>query len=352
MDDLAAVIEAAGFSRPVLMGASDLGLCALYAATYPERVSALILSGVAPKGGTTLTAAVRDTYQEAIEHLWGDGTLVELYAPSRANDPAFRRWWGRMQRSAASPGVARQILAMLAETDLRSVLPSIRVPTIVTHVTGDRLVPVALGREVARLIPGAVFIEYPGEDAYAWSDFPGIEDLQEFITGRRPEPEEPDRSLATVMFTDIVGSTGHAARLGDRRWRALLERHNELIRVELDRFRGTEIKTLGDSLMATFDGPARAVRCGAAIARAVRAETGLEVRVGLHTGECELLERDVAGIAVHIAARIVAAAQPNEVLVSSTVKDLVVGSGLAFSDRGEHGLRGVPDRWRLYALAA
>jgi class 3 adenylate cyclase len=222
------------------------------------------------------------------------------------------------------------------------------VPTLVTHVTGDRLVPVEHGREVAELIPGARFREYPGEDAYGWIEFPALEDIEEFLTGRRTAPE-PDRVLATVMFTDIVNSTGHAAELGDKNWRELLDRHDELIRQRLSHWRGNEIKTIGDSFMATFDGPARAVRCAGEITETLP-ELGLDVRIGMHTGECELLPGDVAGIAVNIAARIEAAAQPREVLVSSTVKDLVVGSGLRFRDRGEHELKGVPERWRLYAL--
>jgi class 3 adenylate cyclase/pimeloyl-ACP methyl ester carboxylesterase len=349
MDDLTAVIEAAEFERPVLFGASDLGLCALYAATYPERVGALILSGVAPKGGLMMTEHTRRLYIDAIENHWGDGTLLELYAPSRADDPVFREWWGRMQRSAVSPGMARQLMAMIAETDLTGVLPTIRVPTVVIHYRGDRVVPVELGRQVAEMIPGATFREYPGEDNYAWSDMQGLADLQEFLTGSRPEQLVEDRVLATVMFTDIVDSTGHAARLGDSAWRTLLGRHHDLVREQLARWRGSEVKTIGDSFLATFDGPARAVRCAQAISRMLP-ELGLQVRIGVHTGECELLPNDVSGIAVHIAARIEADAQAGEVLVSSTVKDLVVGSGLQFADRGEHELRGIPGRWRLYAV--
>jgi class 3 adenylate cyclase len=348
MDDLAAVLDAVGSERTALFGASDLGLSALFAATYPERVTALVLSGVAPAGKLTVTPEVRAIYADAIEHHWGDGTLLALYCPSKVGNRAFEDWWGRMQRSAASPGMARMIMEMLSQTDLRAVLPSIRVPTLVTHVSGDRLVPVELGREVAALIQGAKFIEYPGEDAYAWADPPALDDIEEFLTGRRAQPES-DRVLATVLFTDIVGSTEHAARIGDSRWRELLGEHHTIVRGELERWRGTEVKTIGDSFLATFDGPARAIRCARGIIDAVAA-LGLRLRAGLHTGECELVGDDVAGIAIHIGARVMAYAQPGEVLATSTVKDLVVGSGLQFADRGLHSLRGIPDEWRLYAV--
>jgi class 3 adenylate cyclase len=348
MDDLSAVLDAAGTERTALFGASDLGLCALYAATYPDRVTALVLSGVGPKGGLTMTPEVRSQFLDAIESNWGDGTLLTLFAPSKVGNHAFEEWWGRMQRSAVSPGMARQLMEMISETDLRAVLPSIKVPTLVTHITGDRLVPVELGREVAELIPDARFLEYEGDDAYAWTDMPALDDIEEFLTGRRADPEV-DRVLATVMFTDIVGSTEAAARLGDQRWRELLSDHHTMVRLELGRWRGNEIKTIGDGFLATFDGPARAVRCAEAIRASVRS-LGLELRAGLHTGECELVGSDVAGIAVHIGARVMSEAAPGEILASSTVKDLVVGSGLEFADRGLHALRGLPEQWHLYAL--
>jgi len=348
MDDLGVVLDAVGVSKAAIWGASDLGLSALFAATYPERVTALVLSSVSPMGGSSLNPEIRARFIEAIENSWGDGTLIEVFAPSQVGNPAFREWWGRMQRSAVSPGMARQLMEMLAETDLRPVLPTIRVPTLVMHLTDDRYVPVEQGREVAALIPGARFIEYPGQDNYGWVDGAGIDDVEEFLTGRRPQ-QEIDRVLATVMFTDIVGSTKHAARLGDGRWRALLDEHNTIVRSELDRWRGTEVKTIGDGFLATFDGPARAVHCAAEIVDSL-SPLGLDVRAGLHTGECELLAGDVAGIAVHIGARVMACACAGEVLASSTVKDLVVGSGLRFSDRGVHALRGIPDEWHLYAL--
>jgi class 3 adenylate cyclase/pimeloyl-ACP methyl ester carboxylesterase len=348
MDDLCAVLDAVGSERTALWGASDLGLSAMFAATYPERVSALVLSSVAPKGGATLRPEIREQFLDAIENRWGDGTLVEVFAPSQVGNPAFEEWWGRMQRSAVSPGMARRLMDMLAQTDLRAILPTIRVPTLVMHNRDDRYIPVEHGREVAELIPGARFIEYPGQDTYGWIEPFAIEDVEEFLTGRRPS-SDIDRVLATVLFTDIVGSTETASRLGDGRWRTLLDEHNAIVRSHLDRWRGTEVKSIGDGFLATFDGPARAVQCAAGIVDSTR-PLGLDVRAGLHTGECELVAGDVAGIAVHISARVMSCAQAGEVLASSTVKDLVVGSGLRFSDRGVHALRGVPDEWHLYAL--
>jgi class 3 adenylate cyclase len=348
MDDLRAVLDAVDVERTALWGAGDLGLSALFAASYPERVTSLVLSSVAVKGGSSLRPEIREQFLDAIENSWGDGTLMKVFAPSQIGNPLFEDWWGRMQRSAVSPGMARQLMDMLAETDLRAVLPTIRVPTLVMHASGDKYVPVEYGREVAALIPGAQFIERTSEDNYGWVESDAIEAVEEFLTGRRPS-SDIDRVLATVLFTDIVGSTEHASRLGDGRWRALLDEHNTIIRSELDRWRGNEVKTIGDGFLATFDGPARAVQCAAGIVDSLK-PLGLGVRAGLHTGECELVAGDVAGIAVHIGARVMACAHAGEVLASSTVKDLVVGSGLRFSDRGVHDLRGVPDRWRLYAL--
>jgi class 3 adenylate cyclase len=350
MDDLGAVLEAAGIQQTAVWGSSDLGLSSLYAATHPDRVCALVLSGASSHGAASLTPELKEQLFDAIENHWGDGSLLSIFAPSQVGNPAFEEWWGRMQRSALSPGMARQLIEMTSQTDLRAFLPTISAPTLVTHQTGDRYVPVEMGREVASLIPGARFAEYPGTDAYAWVESPTVDDVEEFLTGRRPEPSaEIDRVLATVMFTDIVGSTEHASRLGDGRWRTLLGDHNDLIRSGLDRWRGREVKTIGDGFLATFDGPARAVHCASEIAESVEA-LGLKIRTGLHTGECELVGDDVAGIAVHIGARVAEQAGPGEVLASSTVKDLVVGSGLRFTDRGAHSLRGVPDVWRLYAL--
>jgi class 3 adenylate cyclase/pimeloyl-ACP methyl ester carboxylesterase len=348
VDDLRAVLAAAGSDRVAIIGGSDLGLSALFAATYPEQVTGLVLSGVAADGAHTLVGSSRRQMRDAIDNDWGNGTLVSLFAPSQVGNQEFVQWWGRLQRSAVSPGMARNLMEMNARTNLRAVLPTIRVPTLVLHVTGDRVVPVECGREVAALIPGARFIEYPGEDAYTWFDPPGLADIEEFLTGRR-SAAPPDRVLATVMFTDIVGSTEQLSQLGDQRWRARLEDHDRIVRSRLRHWRGREIKAIGDGFLATFDGPARAASCGAEIVEEI-AGLGMSVRVGLHTGECELRSDDVAGIAVHIASRVMHKAAPQEVLASSTVKDLVVGSGLRFADRGTHELRGVDGEWRLYAL--
>jgi class 3 adenylate cyclase len=350
VDDLRAVLAAAGLDRVAVMGAVEAGLSAMFAATYPDRVISLVLVNTPPAGGAVLTEERREQLLDVIENHWGEGTLVSIFAPERAKDPRFADWWTRFERAAVSPAMARKLVAFNMDTDLRAVLPSVRVPTLVLHQSDNSLVPVALGRETAGLIPGARFMEFPGTDVYGWpgADDPAMDEIEEFLTGRR-RPREPERVLATVLFTDICGSTEMAAEVGDKAWRDLLDRHNQLVRGELENWRGREVKTLGDGFIATFDGPARGVRCAQAIVENV-AGLGLEVRAGLHTGECELLDGDVAGIAVHIGARISAMADAGEVLVSSTVKDLAVGSGLEFSDRGVHALQGVPGEWRAYAV--
>jgi class 3 adenylate cyclase/pimeloyl-ACP methyl ester carboxylesterase len=353
MDDLRAVMEDVGVERAALFSGSDVGLGAMFAATYPKQVSELILWGVPIRGADFLTPELAEFYPEAIEH-YGEGRFIEIYAPSMVGNREFEDWWGRYERACLSPGMARKLLELQLQTDISGILDAIRVPTLVLHRTEDRVVPIEVGRELADQIPNARLVELPGTDNYPWTgDWkrdcePMIDEVEEFLTGERRTPE-PDRVLATVLFTDIVGSTEHAARLGDERWRDLLQRHDELVRAELERWRGTEVKTVGDGFLATFDGPARAVRCAEAIVRGVEAE-GLEVRAGLHTGECELLDDDVGGIAVHIGARVADLASAGEVLVSSTVKELVVGSGLSFGGRGTHELRGVPGDWRLFAL--
>jgi class 3 adenylate cyclase len=348
VDDLKAVLEAVDADRVSIIGGSDLGMSALFTATYPDRVNALILAGVAADGAHTLVGRAREEMLEAIESNWGDGALVSLYAPSQMGNRDFVEWWGRMQRSAVSPGMARKLMEMSARTNLRAVLPTISVPTLVVHKTGDRVVPVECGREVAELIPNAVFMEHEGEDAYGWIDATWLSDVEEFLTGGRSAPRA-NRVLATVMFTDIVGSTERLSQMGDARWRGQLEDHDELVRAALRRWRGREVKTVGDGFLATFDGPARAVSCADEIVEGVQS-LGIEIRTGVHTGECELRADDVTGIAVHIAARVMDRAGPGEVLVSSTVKDLVIGSGLRFDDRGMQALRGVEDPLHLYAL--
>ena len=349
MDDLSAVMDAAGLKHVALMGAVEAGVCAMYAATYPERVSALILLNVAVAGSHVISDDRRAEMFDVIENHWGEGRFIAIFAPSRMGDSRFEEWWIRYERASASPAIARKTLDLYMSTDLRSVLPSVRVPTLVLHNRDNVLVPVELGREVASLIPDARFLEIdPGDMFWQEANSSMFDEVEEFLTGGR-RPRDAERVLATVLFTDIVASTDRAANVGDHAWRELLDRHNELVRDQLGRWRGREVKTLGDGFVATFDGPARAVRCAQAIVEAV-ARLGLEVRTGLHTGECELLEDDVTGIAVHIAARICAIARPGEILVSSTVNDLTVGSGLRFAERGVHALRGVPGEWRVYAL--
>src|SRR5438128_9203244 len=277
--------------------------------------------------------------------------MVELFAPSFADDPRAAEFTARMERSAASPAMVQKIFEMFLDIDVRAVLPTIHVPTLVIHRRGDRVVNRRAGEELAAQIPGARYLELPGIDHLPWAgDAEAVlGESEEFLTGTRSIPE-PDRVLATVMFTDIVGSTQRATELGDARWRELLRAHQASVRQELARFRGREVKTLGDGCLATFDGPARAIRCGRAIAEAARG-SGLEVRIGLHSGEVELMGEDVGGIAVHIAARVGALAAAGEVLVNSTVKDLVAGSGIRFADRGAKQLKGIADEWRLFAAA-
>jgi pimeloyl-ACP methyl ester carboxylesterase len=356
MDDIRAVMDAAGSERAALFGYSEGGpMASLFAASHPDRISALILFGSYAK--TTATddypwgPATTDGRWGRMIGNWGTGKNLAEWVPSAEEDPAIQAWWGRYERNAVSPGALLEILRLNAEIDIRDVLPAIRVPTLVLHRTADRTIAVENSRYLAEHIPGARLVELPGADhsvIFGDSDAVAAE-MEEFLTGAR-EAHEPDRVLATVLFTDIVGSTQHLHRLGDRRYSDLLSRHHGLIRRELQRFRGREVKTIGDGFLATFDGPARAIRAAHEITRCVR-ELGVEVRCGLHTGECEVLGDDVGGIAVHIAARVTDAAEPSEVLVSSTVKDLVVGSGLHFADRGVQVLRGVPGEWRLFRLA-
>ena len=350
MDDLDAVLDAVGTERVALIAAIEAGLCAMYAATHPHRVSALVLANVAVSGGIVLDGERRELMLEMIEEHWGEGRFVSLFAPTRAGDARFVEWWTRFERACVTPSMARKLIDLNLRSDLRGVLPAIRVPTLVLQQRNNPMVPLEAGRDAAALIPGARFVEAAGSDSYDWpgADDPETNLIEEFLTGRKAQ-WSPERVLATVLFTDIVGSTDLAAGIGDRAWRELLERHNNVIRERLERFRGREIKTVGDGFIATFDGPARTVRCALEIVEGLR-ELGLAVRCGLHTGECEFLNGDIGGIAVHIGARVSALAGSGEVLVSSTVKDLVVGSELSFEDRGTHELRGVPGEWRLYAL--
>ena len=281
----------------------------------------------------------------------GRGLMLNLFAPSEAGDERLRRAWSRYERQAASPGTTIATVRLLYTSDVRALLPAIQVPTLVIHRADAREFRVAHGRYLAAHIPGAKYVELPGIDNLIWAGDQDamVAEIQDFITGVRPAPT-PHRVLATVLFTDIVDSTRRAAELTDRPWRALLDEHNQIALRAISRYGGREIKTTGDGVVATFDGPARAVRAAATI-RADVADLGLDIRAGLHTGEIELEATDIAGLAVHIAARILAMASSGEVLVSGTVKDLVVGSGLEFNDRGSHVLKGVPGEWRVFALA-
>ena len=359
MDDVRAVLEEVGSSRAALFGHSEGGnMCVLFAATYPERTSALVTLGSFARRRDpdddypwAPTAENREETAQDIERNWGHlrPEDVEYYAPSRLGDDQFVRNLERYLRRSASPGAAAALLRMNSYIDIRDVLPTIRVPTLVLHRTGDHDVDVAEGRYLASKIPGARFVELPGDDHWISAGNPDeiADEIESFLTGTRPA-EELDRVLATVLFTDIVDSTRRAVELGDRRWRQLLNTHDAAVRRELERFRGREVDTAGDGFFATFDGPARAVRCAISIGDAVR-ELGLDLRAGIHTGECELDGSKVRGIAVHTGARVASLAAPGEVLVSRTVKDLVAGSGLDFVDRGVHELKGVPGEWRLYA---
>jgi class 3 adenylate cyclase len=352
MDDLDAVLDAVAVDRVALIAAVDGGLCATYAATHPTRVSALVLVNIAVSGGQVLDDERREQMLELIENHWGEGRFVQLYAPERARDPQFADWWARFERSSVSPLIARRLVDLQVQRDLSGVLSAIRVPTLVLYRKGNPLIPRAAARAVAEAIPNARFVEAEGVDLYNWpgADDPETDLIEEFLTGRRAQ-RAPNRVLATVLFTDIVGSTERAADVGDHAWHELLDRHNAIVRDLLARYRGREIKTLGDGFVATFDGPARAVCCAQEIVEQLDG-LGLNVRCGLHTGECELLDGDVGGIAVHIGARVAALAQAGEVLVSRTVKDLVVGSEIGFDDRGSHALRGVPGEWALYSVRA
>lgn len=359
MDDLRAVMDAAGSQRAVIFGISESGpMAVLFAATYPERAAGLVLCNTFASNlrredyGIGIPREWWEGILEQIETSWGTGLTPRLFAPSRAGDTAFVESWARFERRAVSPGGMRSIIAMAMDTDVRAVLPSIAVPTLVIHRTGDRAIRAEAGRYLAEHIPGARLVEVPGDDHFPWvGDTEAIlGEVEHFATGRRT-PAAADRTLATVMFVDIVDSTRQLAEQGDARWREKLDRFFAVLRQQLDRFRGREIDTAGDGLFATFDGPARAVRCACATRDAVRG-LGLEIRAGLHTGECEVRGDRVSGMAVHLGARIIGSAAPGEVRVSSTVKDLVVGSGLEFADRGVHRLQGVPGEWHLYAASA
>jgi pimeloyl-ACP methyl ester carboxylesterase len=360
MDDVRAVMDAAGAERAALFGLSEGGpMCLTFAATYPSRTSALVLYGTfarllrAPDYPIGAPAELLGQFLERVEEAWGTGSMsADYFAPSQARDEGFRRSWARFERLGVSPSGIKALLRIAQETDARHALSVIRVPTLVMHREGDRVIRVEAARYIAERIQGAKYVELPGPDHFPWvGDTDAIlDEVEEFLTGAR-RGQEPDRVLATVMFTDIVGATERAVALGDRRWRDLLDRHHTVIREQLTRFRGREIDTAGDGFLAAFDGPARGVRCAGAIVREMR-RLGLEIRAGLHTGECEILGDKLSGIAVHTGARVASLAGAGEVLVSGTVKDLVAGSGITFEDRGVQVLKGLPGEWHLYAVAS
>jgi pimeloyl-ACP methyl ester carboxylesterase len=357
MDDMRAVMDAVGSERATLCGYSEGGvMCMLFAATYPMRTTSLITIGsyarqkpAPPDYPWGRDQQQQEQFLDLIQTGWGGPVGLDLRAPSVAHDERVRQWWARFLRMSASPAAALALTRMNYDIDVRHLLGAIHVPALLLHAVGDMVVPVDASRYMAKKISGAKFVSLPSNDHLPWgADADAIlDEIEEFLTGSRHGPE-PDRILATILFTDIVGSTDRAAALGDHRWRDLLENFYGVVRRELQRFRGSEVGTAGDGVLATFDGPARGIRCARSIADAV-IPLGIEVRTGLHTGECEVIDSNVGGIAVHTAARVAALAQPREVLVSHTVRDLVAGSGIGFESRGTHTLKGVPGEWPLFA---
>jgi pimeloyl-ACP methyl ester carboxylesterase len=359
MDDVRAVMDAAGSERAALVGISEgapTGI--LFAATYPERTQALVLEGgmarstEAPDYPWAKPAeALIESGQELILPGWGKGSGVEISSPSQAEDPEARAFYAKLERATASPGMLVGMAQTFLDIDVRDIVPTVQTPTLLLHRRHDLLVNVRHSRWLAEHLPNARLVELPGRDHVPFYEDPEatLGEIQEFLTGTRASPEV-DRILATVLFTDIVDSTVTAAQLGDHRWREVLEHHQRSVRQALDRFQGREVKSTGDGFLATFDGPARGIRCAQAIIDASD-RLGIRIRAGLHTGEVEVMGEDIGGIGVHIAARVSALAGPDEVLVSRTVKDLVAGSGLEFAERGTHELKGVPDTWELHAVA-
>lgn len=359
MDDVRAVLDAVGSAHAAVFGVSEgAALSILFAATYPQRTTALAIFGGfakrlwSPDYPWAPTPEKRREWIESLKSGWGGTVDMATIAPSRVNDAQYADWFATLLRRSASPNAAVALAEMNTHMDIRAVLHAVHVPTLVMHRTGDRDANIAEGRYIAEHIPGAKFVEFAGEDhLISAGDSDAVADeLEEFLTGVR-HVSERDRVLATMMFTDIVSSTQLATSMGDRRWHELLERHNALVRREIARFGGREVKTTGDGFLVTFDGPARAIRCAVVLVEGAR-RLGIEIRAGLHTGECEMIGDDVGGIAVHIAARVLSEAAASEVLVSSTLRDLVAGSGLQFSSRGKHELKGVPGEWELLAVAA
>jgi class 3 adenylate cyclase/pimeloyl-ACP methyl ester carboxylesterase len=354
-DSIAAVLDDLGSREAVLIAvAGAFAPAALFAAAHPSRTAALVvLEGFADPIAATADGRTREEIRDAFVAMWGTGEYEHLVNPGMPWNEEIRLAWARAERLSASPRTVALMWPLVGEVDVRAVLPTIRVPTLVVHHTDDVIVAPAKGRYVAENISGAKYVELPGRNMYQFVE-PGwrasFQEIAEFLTGHQAEVAD-DRVLATVLFTDIVDSTRRAAEIGDRDWHALLDAHDAVVRAQLARFRGREVSTSGDSFLAMFDGPQRAIRCAMSIRDAVQA-LGIEVRAGLHTGECEIRGDDIGGIAVHIGARVSALAGPNDVLVSSTLHDLVIGSGLQFEELGTYDLRGVPGEWRLFAVAS
>ena len=351
MDDVRAVMDAVGSQQAALFGISEGGaMSVLFAATYPERTRALVLYGTYGHFSSWVVPPDKiDAALDRMEKNWGTGDSIHLFAPSVASDETFKLSWARFERLGASPSAVVALMRMNSEIDIRPILPSIRVPTFIIHRQGDVRVNVEAGRFMARQIPNAKYLELPGSDHALWTGETEriLDAVEEFLTGSRSEIES-DRVLATVLFTDIVNSTKRAETIGDRAWHDVLDRHNALVRREISRHRGHEVRTMGDGFLATFDGPARSIRCALAINEGVEA-LGLQVRAGLHTGEVEMADDDLSGIAVHIASRVATMAKPGQVLVSNTVRDLVAGSNIRFHDEGSHSLKGLTESVRLFA---
>jgi class 3 adenylate cyclase len=354
-DSITAVLDDLGSSEAVLVAIGGaFATATLFAATHPSRTTALVAleSFAADPFAERNTGPTREELIAAMLAMWGTGEWERLINPDMPWNEEIRAAWARFERLAASPGTVALMLALTVELDVRAVLPTVRVPTLVLHHTDDVIIPPAKGKYIADHIPGAKYVELPGRNRFHFVE-PWRESFQaiaEFLTGHQAEVAD-DRVLATVLFTDIVDSTRRAAEMGDRDWRALLDAHDAVIRAQLSRFRGREVNTSGDGFLAMFDGPQRAIRCAMSIRDAVQA-LGIEVRTGLHTGECEVRGDDIGGISVHIGARVSGLAGPNDVVVSSTLRDLVIGSGLEFEDRGTHELKGVPGEWHLFAVAS
>jgi pimeloyl-ACP methyl ester carboxylesterase len=358
-DDIRAVMDAAASDKAVIVGVSDSGpMAALFAATHPERVASLVLVNTGARlvqGPDHPWGLAEDELQRFLrraQETWGTGGLTDVFSPSAAGDEKYRQWWARYQRMGASPGRSIKMARLIFEMDVRKVLSTIRVPTLVLHRKDFKFFPIELGRELAKGIPGAKFVELEGADGFVYlGDMNAlVDEIEEFLTGARGSAET-DRVLATVLLTDMVGSTDMAARLGDHKWRAILDAHDEVVRDRLAAHRGRLYRSTGDGILATFDGPGRAIRCAFDIRDRLRSVAGVEIRCGVHTGEIELRGNEIGGIAVHIAARFMTEAGAGEVIASSTVKDLVTGADITFVDRGVKALKGVPNEWRLYAVS-